>query len=271
MNHQGENPNMPRERQPSGPRSQQPTGRPQQQPTGQPQQRPYQWQQQQLQQPQGQRTQQTHPHQGTQPQQPQRQPQQSQPSGTPTQRPQATAARQPQAGQQSTGVTQAMTAGAQARPQPTQQMGIQRPRFKPANVEDLITTDVVTAQRDTPIRTVVSSMSENNVGSVVILDDDGTTPIDIITDRKIALALEGRPNIADQSVEELLTGDLIVGRTDMTVFEALDQLSEATVRRLPIVDEDGALQGIVTLDDLLVFLGEQLSSAFEVINAQSRR
>jgi len=37
------------------------------------------------------------------------------------------------------------------------------------------------------------------------------------------------------------------------------------------VDEDGRLQGIVTLDDLLVFLGNQLSDALEVISAQSRR
>jgi len=143
--------------------------------------------------------------------------------------------------------------------------------FQPTKVEDLIVTDVVTAQRDTPIRTVVSSMAENNVGSVVILDDDGKTPIDLVTDRKISLSLEGRPNIAEKNVDELLTGDLITGKTEMTVFEALEKLSEAKIRRLPIVDEDGSLQGIVTLDDLLVFLGNQLSDALEVISAQSRR
>ena len=146
-----------------------------------------------------------------------------------------------------------------------------RPTFKPATVEEVIETEVVTAQADTPIRTVVSSMAENNVGSVVILDDDGQTPIDLVTDRKVALALEGRPDIAEQNVEEVLTGDLIAGKTEMTVFEALETLSESQIRRLPIVDDDGRLQGIVTLDDLLVFLGNKLSDALEVISAQSRR
>jgi len=151
------------------------------------------------------------------------------------------------------------------------QAGLRRPSFQPAKVEDLIVTDVVTAQRDTPIRTVISSMAENNVGSVVVLDDDEQTPIDVVTDRKVALALEGRPDIAEQNVEELMTGDLIAGETEMTVFEALDMLSDAEIRRLPIVDADGSLQGIVTLDDLLVFLGTKLSDALEVISAQSRR
>jgi len=164
---------------------------------------------------------------------------------------------------------QTMQQGMQQQQQPP--VGMARQTFEPAKVEDLIVTDVVTAQRDTPIRTVVSSMAENNVGSVVILDDDGKTPIDLVTDRKIALSLEGRPAIAEKNVEELLTGDLITGTTEMTVFDALEQLSEAKIRRLPIVDEDGTLQGIVTLDDLLVFLGNQQSDALEVINAQSRR
>ena len=196
------------------------------------------------------------------------------PQGPTGQQPQTS--QQPLTAQPSPGVPQGMTTPQpQAMQQGTQQqqpqVGMARQTFEPAKVEDLIVTDVVTAQRDTPIRTVVSSMAENNVGSVVILDDDGKTPIDLVTDRKIALSLEGRPAIAEKNVEELLTGDLITGSTEMTVFDALEQLKDAKIRRLPIVDEDGTLQGIVTLDDLLVFLGNQQADALEVISAQSRR
>lgn len=268
MSYQGNNPYERREQQPSG-------ISPQQQPQGtQPQQR----QPQQTQQGQPTRTPSQQYQAPSQPQpqqqwqgqvqQPQRQQQQAQPqpSGMQQAQPQGGAMQQPQTGQQFT-APQAMTqtAGMQ------QQQQMERTAFKPEAVEELIVTDVVTAQRDTPIRTVVSSMAEHDVGSVVIVDDDGKTPIGIITDRKIAITLEGRPNIAEQNVEELLTGDLIAGTTSMTVFEALDKLNEAKIRRLPIVDDDGYLQGIVTLDDILVFLGAQLDSALEVISAQSRR
>lgn len=197
--------------------------------------------------------------------------------------PQGTATQQPQTGQQPAGRSRT-TAGQQQgmAQQQMQQGGIQqqrqpprtgmaRPKFKPAKIEEVIETDVVTAQADTPIRTVVSSMAENNVGCVVILDDDGQTPIDVVTDRKVALALEGQPDIAEKNVEEVLTGDIIVGSTEMTVFEVLNTLSESEIRRLPIVDENETLQGIVTLDDLLVFLGNQQADALTVINAQIKQ
>ncbi|MFB6179018.1 MAG: CBS domain-containing protein [Halorientalis sp.] len=278
MSYQGDNPNAPRERQPTGPGTQRPQGAvPQrqtsQQPTQQSPQPPYQVQQQQWQQPFGQPQSQSQPQQPQQRQQPGGIQQPGTPQPTPTQQPQG----QPQQTAPSQGASQQFQPGmTQQRQQglaqqQRQQAGMVRPKFQPAKVEDLIVTDVVTAKRDTPIRTVVSSMAENNVGSVVILDDDGTTPIDLVTDRKVALALEGRPNIAEQNVEELLTGDLIVGTTEMTVFDALEKLNESQIRRLPIVDDDGALKGIVTLDDLLVFLGNQMSDALEVISAQIRR
>lgn len=254
------NPNAPRGQQQRGSQQPQQQTPQRQQPAQQSQQPPYQYQQQAQRQPQQQPQHQTQPQQ--QPQQPVTQPQ-----ATAGARQQPSPTQQPR--QQAGGMSQAMM-GAQGMQQP-QQAGMTRPTFEPARVEELIVTDVVTAQRDTPLRTVVSSMAENQVGSVVILDEDGTTPIDILTDRKVALAIEEYPNIAEMTVEELLTGDLIVGRTEMTVFEALEKLSEAKVRRLPIVDEENALQGIITLDDLLVFLGNQLEDALEVISAQSRR
>jgi CBS domain-containing protein len=54
----------------------------------------------------------------------------------------------------------------------------------------------------------------------------------------------------------------------MTVFEVLDEMGEAGIRRFPIVDEDGTLEGIVTLDDLLVLLGKEIQSATEIIQSQ---
>ncbi|WP_172824940.1 CBS domain-containing protein [Halorientalis sp. IM1011] len=142
-------------------------------------------------------------------------------------------------------------------------------RMAPASVEEVISTDVITARRDTPIPTVVSLLRENDVGSVIVVEDDGETPIGLLTDRKIALAIESEPDIADLTAEELVSTDLLTGRTDMTVFEALDQLKEAGIRRLPILDEDGSLVGIVTLDDLLVLFGRNLNDAAEIIATQT--
>jgi len=143
------------------------------------------------------------------------------------------------------------------------------PQLQMVTVEDIVQTDVVTADPDTPIRTVVAKMAEEDVGCVVVVDEE--RPIGVITDRKVALALEETPDLSERTAEELVSDDLITGRTDMNLFQVVQQFNEATIRRLPIVDEDETLIGILTLDDVLVVLGTELHNAVEVIKAQSPR
>lgn len=174
--------------------------------------------------------------------------------------------------------------GAQRPPQATQPPGAQpatpqgagqqrqastRRRLRPIRVEEAVQADVVAAERDTPIATVVSKMAERDVGSVVVVEND--RPVGIITDRKVALALEGTPDIAQKQAGELVTGELVTGTTSMSASDALQQLSDEDIRRLPIVNDDGTLEGIVTLDDLLVLLASDLSTAAGIIESQSPR
>lgn len=159
--------------------------------------------------------------------------------------------------------------GMQGQAQGQTQSTARGPRLQPITIEDIVATDIVTAEGSTPIQTIVAKMAENNVGSVVIVEDE--TPVGIITDRQVALALESTPDIADRQADDLLTEDLVTGTTEMTVFEVLGRLTERGIRRLPIVSEDGALEGIVSLDDILVLLGSELNNATEVIQQQSPR
>jgi CBS domain-containing protein len=138
-----------------------------------------------------------------------------------------------------------------------------------ASVEEILQSDVVTADRDTPVRTVAAAMAEHDVGSVVVVED--RKPIGVLTDRKIALRLEDMPNLTDRTADDLLSGSLVTGSADMTVVQALVRLSEEEIRRLPIVDDDDSLLGIVTLDDLMYVLSRELSKATSVIEAQSSR
>lgn len=143
------------------------------------------------------------------------------------------------------------------------------PQLQPVTVEDIIQTDVVTAERDTPIRTIVAQMAERDVGTVLVVEED--QPIGVITDRQVALALEETPDLTERTAEELLSDELLTGRIDMNLFEVIQQLNEANVRRLPIVDDDNTLVGIVSLDDVLVVLGVELRNAVDIIKAQSPR
>ena len=260
--HQGDSPNQPRGRQPSGNEYQQPpTQQPQQPPTGgfqgQPVQGGQQGQPQPMRQYQGSMPQGRAP-QGQIPQGPPQQQAGGASPGAPPQAPQTS----PNTGMQPQGTAQPGGPGARS------QRGSQL-RMRPIRIEEIIEDDVVTAQRDTPIATVVAKMAEEDVGSVVVVEND--QPVGILTDRKIALALENTPDVANKQAGELISGDLVTATTSMSIFDALRQLSDEGIRRLPIVDDNGALQGIITLDDILVLLGSELNKAGETIRAQSPR
>lgn len=147
--------------------------------------------------------------------------------------------------------------------------GRQGPRLQPVTVDEIVQTDVVTAEPDTPIATVVAQMAEQDVGSVVVVEDD--RPTGVLTDRTICLALEDDPDVGERTAGDLISRDVATGSTDDSVFDTLNILREEQVRRLPIVDEDGALAGMVTLDDFLVLLGGELHNALEVVREQSPR
>jgi CBS domain-containing protein len=136
----------------------------------------------------------------------------------------------------------------------------------PVSIEDIARTEVVTEERDTSIETIVDDMAEKNVGSVVIVDDGRA--VGIITDREITLALRSIPDITERTAEELMDGDLVTASIDDDAFEVLDQMSDAGVRRIPVVDDDGELRGIVTLDDLLLFLEDHLHTVAETVREQ---
>jgi len=165
-----------------------------------------------------------------------------------------------------------MRGGMQAQTPPQQQQFPQRPRralLQPVTIDEVVAEDVVTAQRDTPIRTAVASMAERDVGSVVVIEDG--EPVGLLTDRTVALALEESPDIAQRTVGELVSDELVTADSSMSVFDVVGLMGDNGIRRVPIVDEDGKLQGIVTLDDAIVLLGTELGNVAETIQAQIDR
>jgi len=195
------------------------------------------------------------------------------PTGTPAAQPQGAMGAGPDV--QAGGATppgQQMQPGQQV--QAGQAMGPGRPErmgrpLETVTVDRIVQTDVVTVEPDTPIATAVAQMAEQNVGSVVVVEDE--RPIGILTDRSICLALETDPDVTEKTASDLVSGDLTTGTMDESVFDVIRRLEESSIRRLPIVDDDGTLQGIVTLDDLLVLLDGELHKAVEVIREQSPR
>ncbi|MDG5820974.1 CBS domain-containing protein [Natronococcus sp. A-GB7] len=127
--------------------------------------------------------------------------------------------------------------------------------------------DVVTAQPDDDLESVAERFAEENVGAVVVTEDD--EPTGIVTDRDVALAIPNHDDVGSVSVEDAMTADPATLQEDDEAVEISRAIEEHNARRFPVVDDDGTLTGIVTLDDLVATIGEQLENVSETIEVQS--
>jgi CBS domain-containing protein len=85
---------------------------------------------------------------------------------------------------------------------------------------------------------------------------DGERPCAVITDRDVAIALGANGGKRSDEVDKHASRPLVTGDTGMDLEEAAAKMVQHRVRRLPVVDGDGALTGIVTLDDIAVKAGD---------------
>lgn len=135
-------------------------------------------------------------------------------------------------------------------------------------VEDVARTGVVTAHRDQSAGNLATVMKEEGVGSVIIEDDD--RPVGIVTDRDLVMeVLEPRRDPGEVTAGDLMTETPATLRTGDGIFEATEEMEGRSVRRMPVVDDEGAVAGIVTLDDLVVLFTGELANLSSVIQAES--
>lgn len=127
--------------------------------------------------------------------------------------------------------------------------------------------EVVTTDPNAQVLDVVETFESENVGAVVVTEGD--EPVGLVTDRDVALTVDQNRNVAEQPVEAVMTEDPVTLREDDEALAISETIDQAGVRRIPIVDEQGNLTGIVTLDDLVATIGEQLDRVAGTIEAQS--
>jgi signal-transduction protein with cAMP-binding, CBS, and nucleotidyltransferase domain len=133
-------------------------------------------------------------------------------------------------------------------------------------IEDLARSNVVTADPDTAVTELAATMGEENVGSIVITNED--TPVGIVTDRDLTVRILGEEaDPADQIADDVMTSDLCTVERTAGFYEATSLMSEHGIRRLPVCEDD-TLVGIVTADDLSELLADEHQHFGDIIRAQ---
>ena len=141
-------------------------------------------------------------------------------------------------------------------------------------IGNIRTREVVVAKRGTTVSEAARLMRSHHVGDVVVVDEvDGRkVPCGIVTDRDIVIGLVAQGLDPDTiQVGDLMMTGIVVGRELDGVADTLEIMRVKAVRRMPIVDALGTLVGIVTADDLLQLLSEEMSALAAMINREQRR
>jgi len=124
----------------------------------------------------------------------------------------------------------------------------------------------VSVTPDTTIAKAARAMHEGGVGAVVVVEDG--RPIGIVTDRDITVRATARRFPPDARIDSVMSTDLVTGSVEDDVSCALHVFETHPIRRLPLLDDEGALVGLVTADDLLVNLSSELAELVRPITAQ---
>lgn len=137
------------------------------------------------------------------------------------------------------------------------------------SVKDIARPNVVTAAPDTPVRDIAGVLGTENVGCVVIVEE--ARPVGLLTDRTIALAVGREEDAGSLVARDLMGDDLVTVNSGTDVLELVETMEAEGVRRVPVVDDAGNLDGVVSLDDVLVHLGREFAAVAELIGKQSPR
>jgi CBS domain-containing protein len=128
-------------------------------------------------------------------------------------------------------------------------------------LSELFTKGAVTARPEETVAAIVKKMREHNIGAVVVVKDQ--RPVGIITDRDVALALGAQGLVPETQAQKVMTKHVLAIPDDTSVFAATSFMRDRGIRRLPIVDGEDRVVGMVSMDDIVRFLGRELHNLVE--------
>ena len=141
-------------------------------------------------------------------------------------------------------------------------------------VSEFCNRDVVIVDRATTILEAARLMRAEHVGDLVVTDSRNgqQVPVGILTDRDIVVELLAEEIELDKvSVGDAMSYELLTVNEQDGLLDAIEKMRDRGVRRLPVVDAAGALAGIVTVDDLLELVAEQLTDLARLIGNERIR
>ncbi len=139
--------------------------------------------------------------------------------------------------------------------------------------------EVIVTDRGSTIVEVAKLMRQHHVGDVVIVDhkDGKNIPVGIITDRDIVVGLlAGEVDLDSVTVGDVMSYEVVTASEKESICSTLQNMRKKGIKRMPVVNDQGGLEGILSADDLLGVFAEELADLAkipegEMLREKSRR
>ncbi len=141
-------------------------------------------------------------------------------------------------------------------------------------IGEICNCEVVLIDKDSSVQDAARLMRTHHVGDLIVAEErDGRRiPVGILTDRDIVIEViaEG-VDLGSVAVVDVMSVKLFTAREEDDTFDTIKAMQTKGVRRLPVVDKQGQLVGIVTIDDLIDLLAETLMDVAQLIAYERKR
>jgi CBS domain-containing protein len=139
------------------------------------------------------------------------------------------------------------------------------------NISDICTVQTISCTRDETVQGAALLMRKHHVGDLIVVDGSNgeAIPAGIVTDRDIVVSIVAL-GLDPESllVGDIMSDDLLTCREDDDVYQTIEHMRVRGIRRVPVVNRKGGLAGIVSADDLLEFLAEEMGDLSRISGSQ---
>jgi CBS domain-containing protein len=141
------------------------------------------------------------------------------------------------------------------------------------SIGEICNRNVVVIERGAAVQEAARLMRQFHVGALVVCNErEGLrVPVGLVTDRDLVIEVLGQEvDVASILVGDIMSVKLLIAHESDELWDTLQRMRAAGVRRMPVVDAQGSLQGIVTMDDVIELLADELAQLAKLVAQEQR-
>lgn len=142
------------------------------------------------------------------------------------------------------------------------------------NLAELCNREVVIIEPDEPVIEAAKLMRQYHVGDLVVVEkrQGESFPVGILTDRDIVIEIvAAEVGLETVTVGDVMSTELVTVNQTETIGDAIMLMRREGVRRLPVVNDQGSLEGIVTVDDAIDIIAELMKDIVCLIGSGKKK